>query len=208
MIIIGITGSIGMGKSTVGAMLESMGVKVHESDKAVHNLLLEGKEGFNAVVAAFPYFEYPKIYGKKNKAGGRDLDRKKLGDFVFQNAQERDKLENILHPLVRKSQDKFIRDQKRLGQDMVALDIPLLFETGAENRVDYVINVSAPFHVQKARVLERSGMTEEKFNAILERQIPDAEKCVRADFVVHTGLGRAQSMKELKEIIVGIKQKP
>ena len=193
-----------MGKSTVGTMFEEHGVKVHESDAAVHELLQPGAEGFNAVVAAFPYFEYPQIYGGKTKAGGRELDRKKLGDLVFADAAEREKLEGILHPLVRAAQDKFLRDQKRLGTKIVALDIPLLFETGAETRVDYTVNVSASAHVQKARVLERPGMTEEKFNAIVARQMPDSEKCARADFIVHTGLGRAETMKDVKKILADI----
>lgn len=201
MIVIGLTGSIGMGKSTVAAMLEELGVPVHDSDKTVHELMMPGEAGYNAIVAAFPYFEYPKLY--KDKV----IDRAALGALVFSDDEKREILESILHPLVRESQQKFIRDQKRIGREMAALDIPLLFETGAEARIDFTIVASAPFHVQKERVLARPGMTEEKFESILSRQIPDAEKCARADFVVHTGLGRAQSMKELKLILNEIKKR-
>lgn len=207
MIVLGITGSIGMGKSTIGAQLQTLGVDVHESDKTVHRLLYAGRKGYLAVAAAFPYYEYAQIFGKKNAAGRRPLNRKALGDLVFNNEAHRKTLEGILHPLVREAQDKFIRDQKRAGKKMAALDIPLLFETGAENRVDYVINVSAPAHVQRSRVMARPNMSEEKFNAILKSQMPDAEKCVRADYVIHTGLGRAQSMKELKAALADIKKR-
>ena len=207
MIVIGITGSIGMGKSTIGAMLGTMGIDAHESDGAVHELLQPGRAGYLAVAAAFPYFEYPQVFGKKDKDGRRALERGALGDLIFNNDDHRIALEDILHPLVREAQDKFIRAQKRAGKKIAALDIPLLFETGTEARVDYTINVTAPPHVQKARVLERPAMTEEKFNAILEQQMPDEEKCAHADYVVHTGLGRAQSMKELKTIIQDIQKK-
>ncbi|MEM7618105.1 MAG: dephospho-CoA kinase [Pseudomonadota bacterium] len=207
MIVLGITGSIGMGKSTIGGMLQTLGVPVHESDHAVHELLQPGRAGYIAVAAEFPLFEFPQIFEKKNKEGRRPFNRKTLGDLVFNNEEYRVRLENILHPLVRKSQVKFVRDQKRLGKNIVALDIPLLFETEAQERVDFVINASAPHHVQRERVLDRPGMTEEKFEAILEKQMPDTEKCTLSDYIVHTGLGRAQSMKELKEILKDIKSK-
>lgn len=195
-----------MGKSTIGAMLQTLGVPVHESDHSVHKLLQPGRAGYLGVAAAFPYYSYPQIYGPKNKAGRRPLDRGELGKLVFGDEEKRTMLEDILHPLVQESQAKFIRDQKRLGKKMVALDIPLLFETGAENRVDYTLVVTAPSHIQKSRVMQRENMDEEKFNAILESQMSDGEKCARADFIVHTGLGRAQSMKELKEILLRIEK--
>ena len=206
MIVIGLTGSIGMGKSTVGAMLEELGIPVHESDLAVHELLQPGAEGYLAVAAAFPYFDYAEIYGPRDKQGQRAIDRGALGRIVFADDEARKRLESILHPLVRAAQDKFIRDQKRAGRDIVALDIPLLFETGAEDRVDVILVTDAPYHVQKARVLERAGMTAEKFEAILSKQMPNAEKCARADYVVHTGLGLAQTMKELKLIISALRE--
>lgn len=207
MIIIGLTGSIGMGKSTAAAMMQTMGIPVHDADAAVHDLLSQPGEALNAVAAAFPYFEYPQMYGRKDKSGIRKLDRKKLGEIVFKDDEKREALENILHPFVRREQDGFIRKNKGLGMNMIAFDIPLLFETGADARVDVTINVSANFSVQRARVLERPGMNEEKFEAILKRQMPDGEKCARADYVLHSGLGRAQMMKELKFIVAQIKGK-
>lgn len=207
MIVLGLTGSIGMGKSTVGAMLNELGVPVHESDIAVHDLMQPGQEGYLAVAAAFPYYQYEDIYERKNSDGYRPINRKALGALVFGNEELRIRLEEALHPLVHLAQEKFVKAQRRLGKRIVALDIPLLFEVGAENRVDITIVVSAPYHVQRARVLAREGMSEEKFEAILAAQMPDAEKCARADYVVHTGLGRAQSMKELKAILQELTRK-
>lgn len=203
MIIIGLTGSIGMGKSTIGAMMETLKIPVHESDQAVRALLLPDSPARSAISAAFPYYEHPEIYKGKNK----DLNRKKFGDLVFNNDTYRKRLEAIMHPLVQDAQNDFIKAHIRKGVDMVCLDIPLLFETGAEKRVDYTITVSAPAHTQRERVLARDGMTEEKFEAILARQLPDAEKCKRSDYVIQNGLSRAHAMKQLKEIILDIREK-
>ncbi len=192
-----------MGKSTIGAMMENMRIPVHEADKAVHKLLTFESEAWPAIKAAFPFFEYPDIYEKK----GRALNRKKFGELIFHDDFLREKLEGILHPLVHKSQNEFIREFTLKGFDMVCLDIPLLFETGAEERLDYTITVSAPYFIQRQRVLERPNMSEEKFHAILERQMPNEQKCVLSDYVIKTGLGRAQSMKELKSIIQDIRKK-
>lgn len=194
-----------MGKSTAAGMLETLGVPVHDSDAAVHELMEEGGQANAAVRAAFPYFSYPNIYGKKFHNDRRPIDRQELGKIVFENPKERKKLESIIHPLVHESQNAFIKNANSMGKEIIALDIPLLFEIGAEDRVDYVLVVSAPDFVQKARVMERPGMTEEKFAAILKNQIPDGEKCARADFVIHTGLGRAHTMKLLKEALNEIK---
>jgi len=201
MIVIGLTGSIGMGKTTAATMLQQLGVPVHESDEAVHELLGAEGKGRMAVAAAFPYYEYPQIYDKKTKL----IKRSELGKIVFSDDEKREALENILHPLVREAQNKFILKSKKMGQEIVALDIPLLFETGGDELVDVTINVSAPFHIQEKRVLERPDMTEEKFHAILKRQMPDEEKCARADYVLQTGLGRAETMKALKKILKEIK---
>ena len=206
MIVIGITGSIGMGKSTAGSMFEYLGVPVHDSDAAVHDLLKFGSEAWFALAAAFPFYSYPQIYGRKHyfnpfKKTVRFLRRDQLGKIVFNNDKEREKLEGILHPLVQKSQKQFINAQQNMGRDIVALDIPLLFETGADARVDYTVNVTAPNFIQRARVLARPNMTEKKFEGILKRQMPDGEKSARADFVVHSGLGRAHMMKDIKKIL-------
>src|SRR5690606_12753699 len=136
-----------------------------------------------------------------NWRGIRPINRKALGKIVFHDNEKRILLENMLHPLVREAQTAFIRRKQAKGRKIVALDIPLLFETGGEKNVDYVIVVSAPDFVQRQRVLARPGMSEETFEAILAKQMPDAEKRARADYVVHTGLGRAQTMKELKAVL-------
>ena len=207
MIILGLTGSIGMGKTSTANMLQTLGVPIHDADEEVHALLAEGGKGNIAVRAAFPYFSYASVYGKKMKNGNRPIDRKALGKIVFENDREREKLENILHPLVREAQTAFIKKHKNMGTYIVALDIPLLFETGADSRVDYVLTVDAPFFMQVARVLGRQNMTHDKFQSILSRQMPNKEKCARSDFVIHTGLGRAHTMKQLKEILNQIKSR-
>ena len=194
-----------MGKSTAAAMLETMKIPTHDSDVAAHHFLHNDEQTRVALAAQFPYFEYSEIYGKKNKNGIRPFDRKKLGKLVFEKPEEREKLEKILHPQVQKAQNEFIRKHRNMGADIVALDIPLLFETGADQRVDYTITISAPAFIQKTRVLSRPNMNEEKFDNILKTQMSDAEKCARADFVVPSGLGKAHMMKELKKIIVDLR---
>jgi len=196
-----------MGKSTAAGMLAQMNIPVHDSDAEVHRLLSSDEQARLALAVQFPFYKYFSVYGRKNKQGIRQFNRKKLGKLVFNNPKEREKLEKILHPLVRKSQDEFIRLQRNMGADIVALDIPLLFETGAEERVDYTITVSAPAFIQQERVLSRPNMTDKKFQAILKSQMPDAEKCARADFVVPTGLGKAETMKALKQIIHDFRHK-
>lgn len=206
MIVIGLTGSIGMGKSTAANMLGRLGVPVHDADAEVHALLEPRSKARLAIAAQFPYFRYFSIYGRKNRNGIRPIDRTKLGKLVFKKPEERAKLENILHPLVRQAQDDFIRTQRGAGRKIVALDVPLLFETGADQYVDYTIAVSAPGFLQASRVLSRPHMTRNKFKQILQSQMPDAEKCARADYVLPTGLGRAHTMKTLKGIILDIRE--
>ncbi len=207
MIVLGITGSIGMGKSTCGVMLEHLGVPVHDADAEVHTLLsLKGKAR-HELARALPYYQHPEIYGKKAKGGVRPFNRKTLGKLVFENAGKREILESVLHPHVHAAQYEFIKKNQNIGVDVVALDIPLLFETGADRRVDYVINVTAPFFLQSQRVLSRPNMTADKFKSILERQTPDGEKNIRADYVLHTGLGRAYTMRALKKILAHIKKR-
>lgn len=210
MIVIGLTGSIGMGKSTAGSMLRTLNVPVYESDAVVHELLRSNSPAWPALNSAFPYFSYAQIYTKQwglkfwrsfFVSRQREINRAALGKLVFTNEAEREKLEAVLHPFVQKAQVEFIKAQARMGRKIIALDVPLLFETGAENRVDYTITISAPAHIQAARVLDRPGMDAQKFSAILQRQMPDGEKCARSDFVVHSGLGRAHMMKELKKIL-------
>ena len=189
-----------MGKSTVAAMFGQLGISSHDSDTAVHELI--SGEARSAIAAAFPYFSHPDLYDKKTK----EISRKELGKIVFADKEKLKTLQDILHPLVRRSQDEFIHRQQRLGAQAVILDIPLLFETEAQTRLDYVIAVSAPAHIQKARVMERPGMTEERLNAIISSQMPDAEKCACADFVIQTGLNLAHTQKQVKETLQAIKR--
>lgn len=207
MILLGLTGSIGMGKSTAATMLSRMNIPIHDSDAEVHRLLSSDEQTRLALAAQFPFYRYFGIYGRKNKNGVRGFNRKKLGKLVFNHPAERKKLEQILHPLVRKSQDEFTRKHRNAGADIIAFDIPLLFETGAEQRMDYTLVVSAPAFIQEQRVMSRPNMSEKKLEAILNTQMPDAEKCARADFIVPTGLGRAETMRTLKKIILGLRQK-
>lgn len=202
MIIIGLTGSIGMGKSTAATMLQSLGVPVHDSDAAVHDFLRPGGDAQSALRAVFPVLRYAGIY-----QWGGGVNRKALGQLVFKNSDARAKLEAILHPLVRKDQEEFLRAQHAAGRQMVALDIPLLFETGAQEGVDYTVVVTAPSFVQQERVLSRPGMSVKKFQSILQSQMPNAEKCARADYLLHSGLGRAYMMKKLKEVLCDIRHR-
>jgi len=201
MIILGLTGSIGMGKTTAAKMLTTLGVPVHDSDAQVHRLMAEDTETLAALKKAFPFYAHFQLYGSKDKNGIRRLDRKKLGEHVFKKSKEREKLEAILHPKVRDAQNQFISVHKQTGADIIALDIPLLFETGADRNVDYTLVVSAPAFIQEQRVLSRPNMNQKKFQSILKSQMPDAEKCARADYIIPTGIGHAETMKALKEII-------
>lgn len=192
MIIVGLTGSIGMGKSTASALLRRMNIPVHCSDEAVHDLL--GAKG-----AAVPFVaeEFPESYQSKTKS----IDRGVLGKIIFGDKEKREILESIVHPLVVDSQKDFLRQQRQKGAKLVVLDIPLLFETGAENRVDCTIVVTAPAFIQEQRVMARAGMSAEKFAAIKNTQMPDYEKRRRADFIVQTGIGLVHTRKSLQEII-------
>jgi len=196
MIVLGLTGSVGMGKSTAAAMFRKLGVPVHDSDAAVHRLMAPKGEAAAAIAAAFP--------GVKRKDGG--IDRAKLGQRVFDDAAALRRLERILHPLVRRSQERFLKRARARRVPLVVLDIPLLFETGGDARCDKVVVVSAPAAVQRRRVMARPGMSEERFHAILAQQMPDAEKRRRADYVVPTGFGRAPTLRHLKRIVDALRR--
>jgi dephospho-CoA kinase len=191
MIVLGLTGSVGMGKSTAAALLRRLGVAVHDADSAVHRLLGPAGAAVDAVARAFP----------KVVAADGGIDRAKLGRRVFGDAAALGRLERILHPLVRRSQERFLRDARVRRVPVVALDVPLLFETGAGRRFDLVVVVSAPPGIQRARVMARPGMTEERFQAILEKQMPDSEKRRRADVVIPSGLGRAVTFRHLARLV-------
>ncbi|HET8726722.1 MAG TPA: dephospho-CoA kinase [Alphaproteobacteria bacterium] len=189
-VIVGLTGSIGMGKTTAAGMLRRLGVPVHDSDAAVHRLFADGGGAVEAVEAAFP--------GAVRE--GR-VDRPALGALVFDDRDALRRLEAIVHPLVQAESRAFLRRCAMRGDRVAVLDVPLLLETGGEARCDMVAVVSAPAFIQRQRVLARPGMTEEKLAAILERQMPDAEKRRRADFVIPTGLGRAVTLRALQRLL-------
>ena len=182
MIVLGLTGSIGMGKSTVAAMLQRLRVPVFDADATVHALQARGGAALPAIAAAFP--------GVVHTAG---LDRAALRARVFGDSVALARLEAVVHPLVAAQQRAFLRRHR--FQPVVALDIPLLFERGGAAKVDAVIVVSAPAHVQRARVLARPGMTPTIFEQVLRTQLPDAEKRVRADVVIATGGSKAATWR-------------
>jgi dephospho-CoA kinase len=190
MIILGLTGSIGMGKSTAAAMFRQLGIPVHDADASVHRLLGAGGAAVARVEAAFP-----------GTAGRQGIDRRELGRRVFNDAAALRRLEAILHPMVRAEECSFLRRMAARRVPLVVLDIPLLFESRSKTRCDAVVVVSAPAFLQRARVLGRPGMTEERLQSILAKQMPDREKRRRADFVVPTGLGRRLTLRRLVEVV-------
>ncbi|MGC2046225.1 MAG: dephospho-CoA kinase [Pseudolabrys sp.] len=191
MFVLGLTGSLGMGKSATATMFAEEGVPVHDADAAVHRLY--EAEAAPLIEAAFP-----------GTTGGGKVDREKLAQRVLGDAAAIKKLEAIVHPLVRNSEEKFLVEAARKGAAVAVLDIPLLFETGGDDRCDAVIVVSAPSDFQRARVFERSGMTEQKFAAILAQQMSDAEKRKRADFVVDTSKGFDAARAQVRDILARI----
>jgi dephospho-CoA kinase len=194
MITIGLTGSIGMGKSTTAAMFAKAGVPVYDADAEVHALYAPGGEAVAPIEAAFP-----------GVVRDGAVDRAALGARVLGDPAALKALEAIVHPLVGKSRIGFFARAKAQNADMVVLDIPLLFETGGEKNVDAVVVVSAPADLQRQRVLARPGMTPEKFDAIFAKQTPDAEKRARADFVVDTGQGLEAARDQVGQIIAAMR---
>jgi dephospho-CoA kinase len=191
LIVLGLTGSIGMGKSTAASMLRRLGVPLFDADLAVHRLLAPSGAAVPAVSAAFP--------GVGTEAGG--IDRALLGQRVFTDPTSLRRLEEILHPMVAAEEKRFLAGLRARREPLAVLDIPLLFETGAERRCDCVLVVSAPALVQRQRVMRRPGMTEIRLNAILRKQMPDHRKRQRADFVVPTGAGHGLTLRRLKSIV-------
>ncbi len=190
MVILGLTGSIAMGKSTAAGMLRRVGVPVHDSDAVVRRLLSRGGAGVALVAASFP-----------DTVRDGAVDRQALGARVFADPIALNRLESLLHPLVTAQTMWFLKRAARARASVVVLDIPLLFETRAERRCDATIVVSAPPLVQRQRALARPGMTEAKLSGILARQMPDPEKRRRADFVVPTGLGRGVTLHALRGVL-------
>lgn len=197
MIILGLTGSIGMGKSTAAGALRQLGVPILEADRVVHQLTAPHGGALPAIGKAFP----------GTVARGR-LDRGKLGAIVFADDAALTRLEAILHPLFLAEQRRFIARARRNRAALVAIDIPLLYEIGADAHMDAVIVVSAPPMIQRARVLHRRGMTQARLAAIAARQMPDREKRRRADFIVRTGGARRDALRQLKAIVDSLTRPP
>lgn len=196
MIILGLTGGIGMGKSTVARMLRLMGYPVYSADKAVHNLL---KRGGAAVIPV------AKIFPQALQKGA--IRREIVGEIVFSQPAKLKKLEGILHPLVRKAEKSFLTQARLKKKPIAVLEIPLLFETGADKRCDVVFCVSAKKAVQKSRVMMRLGMTKTKLKAILKRQLTDKERKARADYVITTSLSYEDTKKQVQTIIRNLLRK-
>ncbi len=197
MVIVGLTGSIGMGKSTAAKMLREMGVPVYDADAAVHELQAPGGAALPGIETAFPGVV---------KAGV--LDRQALGARVFGNKEALRRLEAIVHPLVFKKQRAFLRRAALAGEKLVVLDIPLLFEGLGERRVDATLVVSAPAFLQRRRVMARPGMTAEKFAGILRQQVPDVLKRRKASIVIPTGMGLAPTRAALVRAVAELRTLP
>jgi dephospho-CoA kinase len=195
MFILGLTGSLGMGKSATAKMFAEEGVPVHDADAAVHRLY-DG-EATAAIEAAFP-----------GTTGNGKVDREKLGKRVLGDDLAIKRLEHIVHPLVRQAEERFLAEAERKGAQVAVLDIPLLYETAGDKRCDAVVVVSAPADMQRQRALERPGMTEQKLAVILAKQTPDAEKRRRADFVVDTSQGYEAARAQVRDILARIATMP
>jgi dephospho-CoA kinase len=195
MIILGLTGSIGMGKSTTAKLFAEAGVPVYDADAAVHNLY-EG-EAVSSIEAAFP----------GTTANGK-VDRARLSEHVVHDPAAMKRLEQIVHPMLGASRQKFLHDAEQSGAPVVVVDVPLLFETGGEKRVDAVVVVTTSPEIQRQRILSRDNMTGEKLDAILARQLPDAEKRKRADFVVDTSHGLNPVRARIRDILIEAAKMP
>jgi dephospho-CoA kinase len=188
MIILGLTGSIGMGKSTTAKLFAEAGVPVYDADATVH-MIYEG-EAVPAIEAAFP----------GATAGGK-VDRARLSEQVVRDPAAIKRLEQIVHPMLRAYHQKFLTDAEQSGAPVAVVDVPLLFETGGQDRVDAVVVVTTTPEMQRERILARDNMTNEKLDAILARQLPDAEKRKRADFVVDTSDGLEPVRARIRDIL-------
>lgn len=193
MIIVGLTGSIGMGKSTTAALFADEGVPVNDADRVVHELYR--LEAVAPIARLFPDAIVNGI-----------VDRARLSENLAKNPAKFKQLEAIVHPLVRDKERAFLDQQSALGHALVLLDIPLLFETGGEKRVDRIVVVSCEPELQRERVLARPGMTEEKFQLILSRQVPDAQKRARADYIIDTGHGIDSARAQVKTIVTELRE--
>lgn len=189
MIVLGLTGSIGMGKSTTAKFFKQKGIPVYDADETVHQLY-QDESVIKRITAIFD-----------DCLTDNHIDRAKISRQIVQEPAKLVSLEKIIHPLVREKENAFVATHRKNGDKLVVLDIPLLFETGGLERVDKIAVVSAPMEIQRQRVLQRDGWTEEKFQAVLARQIPDSEKRMRADFIIDTSKGLEYAENEVDNII-------
>ena len=194
MKIIGLTGGIGMGKSTASAMFRRHRVPIFDADRAVHDLQAVGGRAVRPIEAAFP-----------GTTQGGAVDREALRRAVLGNPTALKQLERIVHPLVRDAEKRFLASARRAGKSLVVLDIPLLLETGGQKRADLVVVVSAPAAVQAVRVLRRPGMTAQRLAAIRARQMPDAMKRRKADVVIRTGLSRHFAVSAIRRLLIRLR---
>jgi dephospho-CoA kinase len=191
MLVIGLTGSIGMGKSTTAQIFRDLGAPVHDADAAVHEI-------YRTAACAPVAHLFPDAVNSKG------VNRKKLSAIVLSDPEAMKRLENIIHPLVAEHRRAFVAAQVRVGARLVVCDVPLLFETGSDREMHLVLVVSAPAPVQKARVMARAGMTEDQFSAIMAKQLPDAEKRRRAHVVIGTGLGNDSARRQVIALLRAI----
>ncbi len=192
---VGLTGSIGMGKSETAKLFARLGLPVFDADATVHALYEPGGGGAAAIARRFP-----------DAVTGDGVDRARLAKIVAANASALRELEALVHPLVREAEDRFIDDARARNEELVILDIPLLFETGRDKTMDAIVVVSAPEAVQRERVLKRTGMTPEKLEAILARQVPDAKKRAQADFVIETDKGLDHALAQVKRVAAELRR--
>ncbi len=195
MVIIGLTGSIGMGKSETAKMFRKLGIPVYDADAAVHAIYAPGGSAVAPIEAAFP-----------GVTGANGVDREALAKQVLNDAAALKKLESIVHPLVGLEQQKFLEQATAEKAEIVVIDVPLLYETGGQKRVDCVVLVSAPYELQRERVLARPGMSEEKFQAILAKQVPDAQKREQADYIIDSSQGLEPAMAQVEALIPLLKK--
>jgi dephospho-CoA kinase len=196
MIVVGLTGSIGMGKSTTLAMFAELGVLVWDADDAVHRLYGRGGAGAGAIAALAP-----------QAVGPEGVDRTRLRAAVLDDPSLLPRIEAAVHPLVAADRDSFLARARAAGAAVAVCDIPLLFETGAEGWLDVVVVVSAPPGIQRERVLRRPGITDDALDALLAKQVPDAEKRARADYVVDTGKSKEHALAQVKTILAELKER-
>lgn len=202
MFILGLTGSIGMGKSTAARILRRLGLAVFDADEYVHQLLRNNVAVINEIKRLFPETV------SRSSDGTETINRQQLGARVFEDDDALNRLEALLHPRVQLAEMRFLAACARRGTKIAVLDIPLLYETGGDSRCDAVMVVSAPENIQYARVMRRMGMTDEKFAQIRAHQLPDRDKCALADFVIHTGRDKGSSLRAIKKAVKVVEALP